>query len=147
MRLLRYINGNNVEFPNTGNFLSGTGFWLITRGARTLGTGSGTSISTGQNYVITLSPGWNQIGNPYDLTISWNQVLEDNGSPADVGQLQVFSGTTQSTGNTMNPFTGGFVFADAATSVSIDPTTAAGGRRLTTAVEKIKTMSLIRANG
>ena len=130
-RLLRYINGNNVEFPNTGNFLSGTGFWLITRAARTLGTGSGTSISTGENYVITLSPGWNQIGNPFAFTVNWNDVVK-NANIED--KLVGYSGSANdATGYDFNrtqllPFEGYFVnnIGTSTTTIEIPPKSATG---------------------
>jgi len=77
-RLLRYINGVNQEFTgaNIGNFNPGSGFWLITDSAKNLGTGSGSSVTTSQNFTITLQPGWNQIGNPFAFSVSWNDVIK-----------------------------------------------------------------------
>lgn len=75
-RLLRYINGNFDEFPNTGNLDPGRGFWFITRGSKSLGTGSGKSVTTEGNYVINLQTGWNQIGNPFAFTVNWSDVVK-----------------------------------------------------------------------
>ena len=141
-RIMRYRSNSNdyVNF-NTGQTRVGEAYWFNAKEPVTINTGAG-QVTTEIPFSLILSQGWNLIGNPYNIAISWNQVLEDNGSPAEVGQLQVFSGTTQSAGNVMQPFTGGFVFADAATSVTIDPRTAAGGRRLNKPVEKITSHDL-----
>jgi hypothetical protein len=77
-RLLRYNNGTNVEFGNPGfaNFEPGAGFWLITRESKSLDTGAGKSVKTAQNFVITLPPGWSQIGNPFAFPVNWSQVIK-----------------------------------------------------------------------
>ena len=144
-RIMRYSNNTNdyVNF-NTGQLRIGEGYWFNAKKSIEIKTGAG-QVNSEIPFTMNLSQGWNMIGNPYNISISWNQVLEDNGSPAEVGQLQVFSGTNQSTGNVMQPFSGGFVFADVAASVSIDPRTAAGGRRLNKPVEKIKNHQLDRS--
>ena len=137
-RIMRYrSNSNNYVNFNTGQNKIGEAYWFNSKENVTINVGGG-QVTTEIPFTMNLVQGWNLIGNPYNITISWNQVLSDNGDPAEVGQLQVFSGTNQSTGNVMNPFTGGFVFAEVATSLTIDPRTAAGGRRLNKPVEKIK---------
>jgi len=77
-RLLRYLNGVNVEFgqPGFANFTPGLGFWLITRGAQTLDVGACKSLTTAQNYIITLPAGWSQIGNPFAFTVNWSEVIK-----------------------------------------------------------------------
>jgi len=77
-RLLKYLNGTNVEFgnPNFANFEPGTGFWLITREAKILDAGAGKNVTIAQNYVITLPTGWSQIGNPFAFTVNWSDVVK-----------------------------------------------------------------------
>ena len=79
-RLLRFVNGANVEFGAPGfanfDFKAGLGFWLITRDAKLLDAGAGRSVTTAQNYVITLPPGWSQIGNPFAFTVNWSDVIK-----------------------------------------------------------------------
>ncbi len=76
-RLLRYINGFNIEYGQTGfpAFTPGNGYWLISRTAKTLGAGSAKSVTTAKNFEITLAPGWNQIGNPFAFAVDWSQVV------------------------------------------------------------------------
>ena len=45
-------------------------------------------VTTAIPFTMNLSQGWNLIGNPYNLTISWNQVLTDNSDPADTLEQQ-----------------------------------------------------------
>ena len=78
-RLLRYVDPQtNTEFGNSGfpALVAGTGFWLITRDAKLLDAGAGISITTAQNYSITLPPGWSQIGNPFAFTVNWSDVIK-----------------------------------------------------------------------
>jgi len=77
-RLLRYANGVNVEFGTAGfaNFTPGLGFWLITLESKLLDAGAGRSVTTAQNYIITLPAGWSQIGNPFAFTVNWSEVIK-----------------------------------------------------------------------
>jgi photosystem II stability/assembly factor-like uncharacterized protein len=55
---------------------------------------------------ITLKPGWNQIGNPYPIEISWADTKVGN---ANVGSLKIFDGTAYANQDNLLPFQGGFV--------------------------------------
>lgn len=65
--------GKYIEFPNLEflNFNRGDGYWLITKGERTLNFGNAQIQSTTEFYPITLQPGYNLIGNPFPYKISW----------------------------------------------------------------------------
>jgi len=56
---------------------------------------------------ITLKPGWNQIGNPYPVEISWDDTKTGN---SNVGSLKIFDNQTYSNQPNLLPFQGGFVF-------------------------------------
>ena len=78
-RLLRYVNPTtNIEFGASGfpDFAPGAGFWLITKEAKRLDAGAGKSVTTAQNFVITLPAGWSQIGNPFAFTVNWSDVIK-----------------------------------------------------------------------
>ncbi len=80
-RLLRYVSGEDREYTvhnNFDNFDPGKGFWLITRNARTMAAGAGLSVTTAQNFIITLQPGWNQIGNPFAFPVNWSDVVKSS---------------------------------------------------------------------
>ncbi len=76
-RLLRYANNGLLEYGQSGfpAFTPGNGFWLITAASKSIDAGSAKSMSTAKNFVITLAPGWNQIGNPFTFAVDWSQVI------------------------------------------------------------------------
>ena len=86
-RLLRGRNGVYMEYgiDEITGFEPGNAFWLITRGTKTWDAGSGQSISTGRNTVLTLTPGWNQIGNPFAFPVAWQDVIKNGNIEAPVG--------------------------------------------------------------
>lgn len=77
-RLFRHQGGNYVEYTvgNIEPFVPGRGFWLITKNDERFDVGSGLSVSTGENYRITLRPGWNMIGNPFAFPVAWTDVIK-----------------------------------------------------------------------
>lgn len=79
-RLFRWQGSDYVEYTrgNIAEFASGKAFWLITKDAKTIDSGPGKSVTTGSNFIITLQPGWNMIGGPFDFEINWSDVIKDN---------------------------------------------------------------------
>jgi len=77
-RLLRYRNGVNLEFgaATFDSLTPGTAFWLITKDPASLDAGAGKSVTTGENFKITLPPGWSQIGNPFAFVVNWHEVIK-----------------------------------------------------------------------
>jgi hypothetical protein len=57
----------------------GRAFWLISRQSNSIDTApvQGTSTATDSAHWVKLSSGWNQIGNPFNFTVSWDAVLVD----------------------------------------------------------------------
>ena len=86
-RLFRYANGAYVEYPSTPDFSPGLAYWLISNNDITLSI-SGSTV--GSNVTVTLAPGWNQIGNPFKCTVTWddikaaNSAIFDNSTITDV---------------------------------------------------------------
>lgn len=115
-RLYEYANGDNQEFGAFAGFTTidpGKGYWLISRNNVTINPGEGTSVPiddvTGA-FNIPLASGWNLIGNPFSFSISWTDVLKFNGNPANIGNLETFSGGTISPNTDVLPkYQGGFV--------------------------------------
>jgi hypothetical protein len=127
-RLFNYRDGANVEYGPGGftNLEMGKGYWLIAGGAAspngqpipvTTGPGDGAKVSSTAPFRLELAQGWNQIGNPYRLSISWTDVRNANPS-AGLGNLRQYrSGFVGS--NILRSFQGGFVFVDLPTSITI----------------------------
>jgi hypothetical protein len=84
-RLFHYQGSSNIE-KKTGTFEPGEGYWLIARNSTAIDVGAGSvpQATKADPYQISLSSGWNQIGNPYNFNISWSEVLAFNGNPAGV---------------------------------------------------------------
>jgi hypothetical protein len=121
-RLFDWKPGTNVtgyyrEYQNGLNSIQpGKGYWLITRTGSVANPGVGTTVSlTGSPpndlyTTITLEPGWNLIGNPFNFTLSWTKVASyaENAS-ANIGSLYVFPGGTLAVGTNLPSHSGGFI--------------------------------------
>jgi hypothetical protein len=81
--------GQYKSYADVGTIARGQGYWLIARGGKRVDA-DGTSpvpdtapTSSTPGYArITLQPGWNMIGTPFDFQIAWSQRVED--VPAEI---------------------------------------------------------------
>lgn len=79
-RLFRWQNGGYAEHPNLGaNFTPGAAFWLITLEGQPFDVENGWSVKTSGAQILTLQPGWNQIGHPFAFSVAWDSVRKENG--------------------------------------------------------------------
>ncbi len=129
-RFWRYntLGQNLVEFDESVDTMvmrPGKGYWLISRSLRTINTGRGITVPANEfnPFSIRLLPGWNQIGNPYNFNISWNDIQSYNRTfiQDEVDSLQ-FAGFNQGVGYAqasadpiIENFNGAFVFSHAET--------------------------------
>ncbi|MGJ3234335.1 LamG-like jellyroll fold domain-containing protein [Marivirga sp.] len=108
-RMFRYSGESTTELSGTSSLIPGRGYWLIVRDNNGFsfftGAGKNVDASVEEPYEIVLSPGWNQIGNPYPYDVAWSDVEELNEEEL---QLKVFNGSFTN-GNTLPAFSGGFV--------------------------------------
>lgn len=112
-RLVRYENGQFIDFREGLNRIErGKGYWF--NSAQQVSVGISGRIDPAITFDIRLNQGWNQIGNPYNVPISWNSIRNGNSIVNSVGPALVYnSGTQQFTeGDILNPFQGAFVWAD-----------------------------------
>ncbi len=88
-------NGTNKGYKEYKGGLSdvvpGKAYWIIVRdepggdkAVIDIGEGSTVTVTKESPFQITLNEGWNQIGNPYNFNISWEDVLAFNEIPDDV---------------------------------------------------------------
>jgi len=97
------------EYPaDFSTFTQGKGYFINMTTPTSLIIEGATTPSWNKEtpFIFTLSPGWNQIGNPYTYPMKWSEVLAANSSPAgiattmkgykgsyaDAAQLEVFEG-------------------------------------------------------
>ena len=64
--MFHYQGTSTQELTGSSSLQIGTGYWLIANKSATLDTGPGTTpnVILYDPFKISLSPGWNQIGNP-----------------------------------------------------------------------------------
>lgn len=117
-RLLHYsLNGETqtwLEYPTSvttiergkGYFINGTTATDVTLADPKSPTYSRTNL-----FKMNLVKGWNQIGNPYTVTIDWDKVRAFNGNNANIKELYLFNAGSYSKNSELLKETGGFVFA------------------------------------
>lgn len=131
-RLLTYAGNNNFsEFPTFNTFERGKGYWFIAvlPPANAINIeGASTPPNNQDNlFEMQLVQGWNQIGNPYTVPISWPQVQALNNSVSGLGTLKVFKGSF-SDANQLAVMEGAYVFSPTAATIRIPFPNTSGGR-------------------
>lgn len=117
-RLLTWNGSNYVDNPST--ILPGQAYWFnaLTKPTIILGEGSVVAANKSAPFPIALRQGWNMIATPYPFEVSWDDVLEFNDNPA-VSDYYVYTSEGYSTSSVLEPWKGGFVFADNALTLNI----------------------------
>ena len=125
-RLFHHNGESTVEYKKGFiNIIPGLGYWLIAREPVPIETGEGRTVrldSITNGYNLNLEPGWNQIGNPFDIDIWWNEVIYYNQN-LNIGRVRLYTADSLSEGNIIPRFRGGFVFlkGDAPVTVQLRP--------------------------
>jgi ELWxxDGT repeat protein len=111
-RMYRYDNGATTEMSSSSQIDVGKGYWLIIKDDKTIDTGPGTTtaVTSATPFEIDLKEGWNQIGNPYNFNIVWNDVLTESGLNL---KLRVYVGGFTD-GDKLAKNQGGFVLSNSA---------------------------------
>lgn len=148
-RLFRYLNGYS-EYPSFANLDPGVGYWLIVdqnlSSISLNGTLNPVASSVSNPFSVTLTSGWNLIGNPYPSSISWSEVVASSGfSSGDISSLIVWDNGYQ-TSSTLDAFEGGFVFANQSNLTLRFPISAISGSRLADQ-QGVARESLVREGG
>ena len=113
-RLFTYGSGdpaNWLEFPKDfTTFERGKGYWINVKNQTqlTIDGASSPKNNTTEFFTMTLKSGWNQIGNPYTVPISWEETRLQN---PNIGKLKIYKGGSgYENGDELKKFEGGFVF-------------------------------------
>ena len=91
----------------------GEGYFFITAVERSITVGSA-NINLQDPFTLELKKGWNLIGNPYTIDVSWTSVLTNNGAEDIVGPLRVLnpeSAETWPVSDILKTLEGAFVHA------------------------------------
>lgn len=118
-RMFTYA-GDNKFTENPPTLTRGIGYWINVKNnpGEIKIEGATTPANNRTNfYSMSLSPGWNQIGNPYPVSISWNNTRVGNEST--IGKVKVFDGTGYTDGDVLEAYQGGFVFVQGASPISV----------------------------
>jgi hypothetical protein len=122
-RLFRHDGIATREYRNGFTTINpGMGYWLIAKESTTIQTGEGKTVrldSPSYAYNIQLNPGWNQIGNPFDVDINWDLVFFDNMN-LDIGRVKLYQGDSLTEGSIIPSYRGGFVFLDGAQATTVE---------------------------
>jgi hypothetical protein len=78
-----------------------------------------TSVEDESGFGITLQPGWNQVGNPYNFELSWDDVIALNDGNENISQIKLYENGLLSEENFLPAFRGGFVFLNGDQSILI----------------------------
>jgi len=104
-------------FPPLDMIERGKGYWFLSRAnisSLLAGASNGKVIDTKNLFSMALKEGWNQVGNPYPFTMSWDAVRTTNGfDNTQIGDLVVFSGSQDTlvaaVNNQIQAFQGAYV--------------------------------------
>lgn len=108
-RLFSFEDNTYVEDPY--QILPGIGYWFITTETKSINPGGGTTLEVTPEspFVIKLKKGMNLIGNPYNFTILWDDVLGHNVGSQGVKDLIQFKSGSLETDNLLDRYRGAFV--------------------------------------
>jgi trimeric autotransporter adhesin len=117
-RMFSHATSTNtyLELVSSSNIEAGKGYWFISKDAKTIDTGSGSTVSSTltEPYTISLPNGWNLIGNPYNYNVLWSDVKTAS-NVTGVLDLVTYDGAYNASDDRLNKFEGAFVFVSSGT--------------------------------
>jgi tripartite motif-containing protein 71 len=119
-RLFEY-DETTKELTASDEIELGKGYWLIVKEESVINPGEGKTakVNSETPFVLELVKGWNLIGNPYNFSVSWKDVLDFNNNPDGLGTLQQFKLGTFSTTDILGAYGGAFLRLDGVDNLSL----------------------------
>ncbi|MBN1893417.1 choice-of-anchor D domain-containing protein [bacterium] len=80
-RLFRWMNGHYIEYSvndSLSEFEPGSAYWIICRDSVSIDIEGAFSTPGLLPFPILLTPGWNQIANPFAFTVSWAEIAHSD---------------------------------------------------------------------
>jgi len=76
-RMFRWMNGHYLEYTRNDSLselVPGCAYWLVFRDSASIDVEEAFSTPSLNPFLIQLTPGWNQIANPFSFVVLWNQI-------------------------------------------------------------------------
>lgn len=103
-----------IAYPEITNIERGKGYFinsLLSSKTITLSDPKSPSYTRESPFLMDLVQGWNQIGNPYTVSLNWNDVRNFSSANATVSELYLYTNGQYVKNPELLKETGGFVFA------------------------------------
>ncbi len=112
-------NGTDYSEYHFGNIQIGQAFWIITRDPASLTSAEGASIEMLSSSPVNLISGWNMVANPYNFSLSFSDLQDNNADIEPV--LYRYTGSGYTTTNSFVPGDGVWIYAHNPTTIIFDP--------------------------
>ncbi|MBS1978770.1 MAG: VCBS repeat-containing protein [Bacteroidetes bacterium] len=130
-KLLKYQDSPQawITYPSFSAVAKGEGYFIISRVGHNLAFDQAVAPSYSQSnlFQLNLIKGFNLIGNPYMMPINWD---DSRAGVTGVNAVKLYQSGNYVDGNTIDVFSGGFVFANAAVTVPVKLKTSPNGGRV-----------------
>jgi parallel beta-helix repeat protein len=124
-RMYHYNNASNpplTKLNGNSTLVPGKGYWFLSSvpPSGPIDTGPGTTVVI--PFSIPINSGWNQIGNPFNFDISWDDVLAANPSiSSDLSaEVRIWNGSIRQV-TELEKFTGGYIRNDGSSATLLIP--------------------------